>query len=234
MLIQSTRRTGERGNSIVEFALVSVFLVPLLLGAFTIGMGLNRSLSMASFTRDVGAMFVTGSVDFSQPVPQGIVVRLGQGLGLDNTGNPGYAGGTQGNGEVILSTVLRVGTRECNTLGTTTAQNQCNSEIGSGTVARYVFTRRIIIGNNTKGNSAFGNPTCAQNADGSITPANYLTLPLASNCAAVDAGTFGNSLALQPSENTYMIETHFDAPELNAVSLAGAVTPSHFYVRNFF
>lgn len=228
------RKRGEAGNSIVEFALVSVFLVPLLIGTFTVGMSMNRSLGVSSFTRDIGAMFVTSSVDFSQPGPQSIAVRLAQGLGLNNTGNPGHTGGTVGNGVVLLSIALRVGTRECDTLATSTLRNQCNTEIGNGAVARYVYTRRIVIGNNTRGVSYFGTPTCARNADGTINASNYLTLPLSSNCAAINATTFDNVLVLQASENTFIVETHFDAPELNAVNLAGSVTPSHFYTRNMF
>lgn len=227
-------RSGEQGNSIVEFALVSVFLVPLLIGTFTIGMGLNRSLGVASFTRDIGAMFVTNSVDFSQSGAQTIAVRLANGLGLDNTGNTGYTGGTSGTGEVILSGVLRVGTRECNTLSTTALQNSCKTEIGNDTIERYVFLRRIIIGNNTRGASYFGAPTCAQNSDGTIPSSSYMTLPLSTNCAAINATTFSGVLALQPSENTYIVETHFDAPELNVFKLDGTMTPTHFYVRNLF
>ena len=231
---RESRNRGEAGNSLMEFALVSVFLVPLLIGTFTVGMSMNRSLGVATFTRDIGAMFVTSSVDFSQSGPQSIAVRLAQGLGLDNTGNPGHAGGTQGNGVVLLSVVLRVGTRECNTLSTSALRTSCNTEIGNGNTPRYVFTRRIVIGNKNKGNSYFGKPTCSQNADGSVNASNYLALPLAANCAAINATTFGNVLVLAASENAFVVESHFDAPELNAVSLAGAVTPSHFYVRNIF
>ena len=233
--IKIKRGRGERGNSIVEFALVSVFLVPVLIGTFVVGMSLNREMSISTLVRDLGAMIATEQLDFAQAGNQALVVRLAGGLGLDNSNNNnGYGGGDTGNGQVVLSYVLRVGTRECNTLPPASAL-LCNNEIGaSGQNARYVFTRRIVIGNRNLQGSFFGAPSCAQNVDGTITAANYLTIPLSGNCAAANATTFASVLALNPSENTYVVEANFNAPELDGVSPLGFAVPSHFYVRNLF
>ena len=58
------RAKREGGNAIVEFALVATFLVSLLMGTFSIGMTLTRSVQAGVVSRDAGAMFMR-YVDFT-------------------------------------------------------------------------------------------------------------------------------------------------------------------------
>ena len=103
----------RKGSSTIEFVLVSsVFLVPLLLGLFSVGFGLIRDMQGVQLTRDVGHMWARG-VDFSTQANQDLLAtRLAQGLSLvSNSGN--VTGGTTGNGVVILSIFTNIGAGTC-------------------------------------------------------------------------------------------------------------------------
>ena len=132
---------NRRGSSTIEFVLVSsVFLVPLLLGLFSVGFGLIRDMQGVQLTRDVGHMWARG-VDFSTQANQDLLAtRLAQGLSLvSNSGN--ITGGTTGNGVVILSIFTNIGAGTC---------GGCNN--GGHTV----LVRRVVIGNHSKFTSAYG------------------------------------------------------------------------------
>ena len=180
----------KRGNSLVEFALVSVFIVPLMMGTVSVGMSLGRSIQATTVSRDAGHMFVR-QVDFSQPANQDIIVRLAHGMGMTRTG---------GNGVVILSRIMFIGAAECAAGGFTT-----------GTCPNYnmpVFTQRIVVGNVAKRTSHFGTPVSTiLTSDGQIVPANYLTQ------ASARVANFTGMLALQPAELAYVSEAYFEAPE---------------------
>ena len=70
-----SRRNREAGNAIVEFALVAIFLVSMLMGTFSIGMTLTRSVQAGVVSRDAGAMFMR-YVDFTITANKNILVRL--------------------------------------------------------------------------------------------------------------------------------------------------------------
>ena len=57
-------RERQRGNTVVEFALVISFLALLLMGTFSVGMTLTKSVQAGVVARDAGAMFMR-YVDFS-------------------------------------------------------------------------------------------------------------------------------------------------------------------------
>src|ERR1017187_8904082 len=106
----SKSKSRQKGNSIIEFALVAPFMVTALLGVVGIGMTLARAIQVNQVTRDTGHMFFDG-VDFSQTSNQNIVGRLAYGMGLasDNVGGIN----TSGNGTIILSQIIKVGANEC-------------------------------------------------------------------------------------------------------------------------
>jgi Flp pilus assembly protein TadG len=189
-LPRNGRNLRRKGNSVIEFALVSVFIVPLMMGTVNVGMSLGRSIQVTQVSRDAGHMFVR-QVDFSQTGNKQIIVRLSAGLGMTANG---------GNGVVILSRVMYVGEPECVAAGFTVA-----------TCPNYdmpVFTQRIVIGNVSKRASDFGTPAAnILNGDGSISPANYLTNPTAR------LNNFNGLLQLQAGELAYVSEAFFDAPE---------------------
>ena len=144
-----TRKAGERGHQILEFALFTIILVPLLLGVFVVGMNLTRSVSVSQLGRDAGSMYVRG-VDFSLTPNQQLLARLGQRLGMQTTG---------GTGVVILSKITFI------------AANGCTQPCNAG---KYVLTQRIVIGNASARSSAFG-PAGSVTLDSQGNVANYVT-----------------------------------------------------------
>src|SRR5271169_5826550 len=131
----------ERGSTMIEFILVSsMFLVPLLVGIFTYGFAVLRSVEVVQITRDVGHMYSRG-VDFSTQANQNLLSgQLSNGLNIAaNSGN--VTGGSTGYGIIVLSTFTSVAaTCSCTNSG------------------HIVVMRRIIIGNNTNYTTPYGSP----------------------------------------------------------------------------
>jgi hypothetical protein len=145
------RKRGEAGQQVIEFALFTMVLVPLLLGTFVIGMNLARSILVAQIGRDAGSMYVRG-VDFSETANQAVLVRLGQRLGMAVAG---------GKGVVILSKITFIPSGGCTM--------PCNA-------GQYVITQRITIGNASVRSSSFPFAGAVSlNAHGDV--ANYVTDP---------------------------------------------------------
>ena len=88
------RRRTESGQEMVEFALVAVLLVPMLIGAFVVGMNLIRSIQCNQVCRDLDNMYIHGG-DFSTYPLQQEAQRLAQGLNLQI--GAGFAGNQQSN-----------------------------------------------------------------------------------------------------------------------------------------
>jgi hypothetical protein len=218
------RRKGQRGNELVEFALVVSFLVPLFLWMFIAGMGLLRMIQATQVCRDLGSLYIHG-IDFSSYPAQQIAVRLSQGFGLQIgasfNGNDATNDSNAGNGWVVMSEVMFVGAGACASLPsgkTCTNQNQ------------YVFIQRIDFGNiglkfnGTTVKSGFGTPTATISTSGNVQ--NYLTDP-----GAV-APNFANVLQTQlvDQQVIYIAETFFGMPDL-AIS---AFPAGGLYSRTFF
>jgi Flp pilus assembly protein TadG len=178
----------RRGSELIEFALVSALLFPLLFGTFVVGMNLGRSIQVSQVSRDAGHMYAR-SVDFSDPANQQVIVRLARGLNMTVAG---------GNGVVILSTVTFIGQPQCAAASLSPAN--CTN------LDHTVFTNRIVVGNLALRVSAFGtpNPGLVQ-SDGDVT--NYLT------DASTRANGFSAVLVLQPGELAYVSEAYFSSPD---------------------
>lgn len=179
------RRKKQRGQAIIEFALIATPLVTLLLGVTVVGFGLGRSVRVAQICRDANSMFVRG-VDFAQPGNQDILVRLGQSLGLARTA---------GSGVVIFSKVTWIPQSTCDAIGTL----PCNGN-------RHVITQRIVVGNTGVRASALGTPD-SDLLDAKGLVQGYVTEPSA-------AATF-TDLQLQAGEFAYVTETYFPSPDLD-------------------
>ncbi len=201
-------RTKRRGNALLEFAIVSIFLVPLLLGMFVIGVNLGRSIQVIQLTRDVGHMYAQ-QVDFSLAANQNILVRLAYGMGMTTT---------TGDGVVILSKVMYAGAAQCTAAGLTTSQ--CKN------INQNVFLQRIVVGNFSQSSSQFGTPT-ASLIDSQGIVKNYLT-----DASAV-ANNFGSLMTLNPGDVGYMVESFFTSPDLGALA-NGQTTNSGVYARAIF
>jgi hypothetical protein len=100
------RSRDRRGNAILELGLLAMPLVVMLLGTVVVGLNLGRSIQAASLNRDAGSMYVRG-IDFSANFNRNLLIRLGQGLSLSETG---------GRGIVYFSKVTWMPSTKCTSL----------------------------------------------------------------------------------------------------------------------
>src|ERR1700680_791804 len=228
----SWKHRKDRGNTILEFAIVVWFFVPMFAGAFTIGMAVTKGIQVSNVARDAVVLMVraitdpNSGLDMSQTQNQRIIVRAAQGLGMNAPGaqyNPDPAG----KAVVILSKVILVGAAECS-LGIVPAPagappwdaGNCNN------FNNYVFAYRVVIGNGTRWSSVLGNPSVTVQSDGTITPSD-----IASNTAARVANfTAAANMTLNP-QGTYALfsEMYADIAYLNFFSVLRNPT---IYVRS--
>ncbi len=174
-------RTGrEGGNTILEFALVVSFLVPMFAGAFTIGAAVARAIQVSNVARDAAVLLVrtttdpNSGLDLSKTQNQRIIVRAAAGLGMnaDAQMNPNPAG----NAAMFLSKVIMVGDQECSigVVPTPSGAPPWNSG-NCPNYGSYVFAYRVDIGNDTKWSSVLGKPGGTVQADGTITAKDIAT-----------------------------------------------------------
>lgn len=202
------RNKRERGNAIVEFALVITVLVMMLFGTFSIGMTLTKSVQAGVVARDAGAMFMR-YVDFTLLANKDIVVRLANGMGMTANG---------GNGVVILTQIMMVGNTECEAGGLTPAS--CPN------LSHPVVIKRVSVGNTALYTTTFGNPAPAiLQADGTISTLNYL------NNASARADNFSAVMTLNGGEYAYVSEAYFKTPEID---MPGYRDNTYVYQRNIF
>jgi hypothetical protein len=222
--IRRQRRQG--GNEILEFGLMAVFLVPLLLWVFVNGMNLIRMIQCTQICRDIGNQYIHG-LDFSTLAAQTLASNLASGYGLTVSGFSGDTSGNEqsntsntGNGLVILSEIMYVGTNACAALPTNTS---CTN------AGKYVFIQRLAFGNSSiqfngvTVASALGSAAGATISD-SGNVQNYLT-----DATAVSA-TAGNLITLSDSQVAYVAETFFADPGLGF----SAYPAGGIYSRVFF
>jgi hypothetical protein len=201
-------RPGRSGNTMIEFALVISFAMPLLLYTFELGMTLSQSIQVRTVNRDAGSMFVR-NIDFSLPGNQQILLRLARGLGI---------GLTSGNGVIILSQVMYVGVNECLAGGMEPDSSDCPN------YQQNVFVKRLVVGNASLRSSDFGTPAAAAvGADGTIGSLSYLQDP---TCVAVG---FNRLLTLTAGELSYVSETFEVSPGFTLPGISSGT-----YTRNFF
>ncbi len=221
------KNPSEKGNSILEFALVGgLFLVPMLAGSYSLGETLIKSMQAQQVCRDANILVVR-NIDLSRSDNQSLVVKTAAGLGMNisgtNTPDP------NGLGIIILSTVHRVSGNDC------AAQNYTSSgTISDGSpnyptcpnFLNYVFTRRINIGNTAKLTSVMGNPGDTLASDGTLTPAQYVVdtgdratgFPPTSALAPTDTGATSGLVFLSQGTDAYICEGAFDISAMNVFS----------------
>ena len=188
------RHSRARGSALVEFVLCCIVWVPLLLGTIFIGINVARSIEVTQVCRDAGHMYAYG-VDFSQPGNQSILVQLATGF---------YITPTAGNGVFILSTVMPIGPQQCQAGGRQANSGSCPN------LNAVVFTRRIVVGNQSLRPSNYGTPNPAYiSSTGAISSTGYLT------DATMRVPGFSPALNLTAGQSAYISETYFTAPDLN-------------------
>lgn len=177
-----SKRKSQGGHSLVDFALVSLFLVPIMMATISVGFNTSRAIQVTTVTRDAANMYARW-VDFSLDSNKNLLVRLAAGLDMTATG---------GNGVIILSKVTYIASSDCTGAGLTTAQ--CTN------MNQYVIINRIVVGNASFKTSSFGTPGNIS-ANGDVV--NYLT------DTSARANNFGNVLTLTSGQFAFMAEGFF-------------------------
>ena len=141
------RRASLRGASCIEFAFITMLLVPLFLGTGAAGINLILTLQTIQVARDAGHMYARG-LDFSQPGNQTILANVGSTLGLSATSGSGSA-------VVVLSALTYVDNAACTAAG---AVDSHGNPSGCTNLTKWVFTQRLEIGNSSVRTSNIGSP----------------------------------------------------------------------------
>ena len=217
---QRRGRRTEAGNTILEFALVMTFLVPMFAGAFTIGMALTKAIQVSNVARDAAVLMVRSNsdpesgLDLSVTQNQRIIVRAAQGLGMNSDAQDDPS--STGTAAVILSKVVMVGPTECSLAGLTPNATSPFWDTGNcPNYGSYVFEYRVVIGNGSRWTSTIGNPGGTVQSNGTITAAD-----IASNTSDV-ASTFSSVTGMTLSASTFalMSEMYADVSYLNFFSV---------------
>lgn len=218
----------ERGNTILEFALVMVFLVPMFAGSFTIGAALSKGIQVSNVARDAVVLMVRATtdpqsgLDLSQAQNQRIIVRAANGLGMnaDAQYNPSSSGG----GVVILSKVVFVGPAECSVgIIPAPAGVPAPTPWGPGNCpnyGQYVFAYRVVIGNGTRWSSAIGKPNGTVQSNGTITPNDIAT----NSSDRVTSFVTATGMTLTSGTFALVSEMFADVSFLNFFSILGNPT----------
>jgi hypothetical protein len=219
--ISPRRRARQRGTWLIEFALCSVFSIPLFLASVGTGISLSRGIQTTQVCRDAGHMYMD-QVDFSLAANQKMLGRLAWGLGLasDATGTIN----TGGNGVIILTTLMQIGATECANAGYTTTTACPN-------YGKLVMTDRVVVGNSSLRASNYGTPSSGIiQTDGSITIYNYCT----NTSVVVSSGTHADTLNLTAGSVAYASEAFFTTTMLAGFDWNGTSGVSTSYAFNFF
>ena len=230
------RKKTQSGQEIIEFGLVAIFMIPVFLGTFIVGMNLIRSIQTNQVCRDLTDMYIHGA-DFSTYPMQQEAQRLAQGLNLQV--GPSFSGNSNNNtnnggkGLVTVTQLMYV--------GPTTSAN-CVA-VGPGNCTNhdsFVFLQQIQFGNGTLANAStvsLGTP-----AGASVNSSGHVANPVTDSHAQLPSGaqsamqsiwasnaTTGQQ-ALTDGQVMYVVETYFDSPDLSVGSLAGkGVYARYFY-----
>jgi hypothetical protein len=193
----------EKGNSILEFAVVSIVIIPLFVGMVGIGINLGHSIQAVQIARDLGHMYAKG-IDFSQTGNKNIAVSLATGTGMTANG---------GSGVIILSQVIQVYQADCNAGN---HPNDCSN------VGKVVFTNRIVIGNSGLRASNYGTPPSSTvNSSGNIAANDYLTnMAVVANGLATELSAAG--LTLRQGDIVWMTEVYLSTPDISFLGAPGA------------
>ncbi len=235
--VTERRKKQQSGQEILEFALMAIFLVPMLLGTFVIGTSLIKNLQANQVVRDLDNIYIHGG-DFSTYPMQQLAQRLGQGLNLQfpafasGTNNVQANTGSSGDGIIWVTQVMYIGsTTDPNCVAVGAAN--CTNHDG------FVFTQRIVFGNSTLNStnpSALGDPTGATLTTAGIVQ-NYVTDATArvagsgqTNLTSLWQTTANGQTPLTDGQVVYVVEGYFQTPYLSL----GSFTSKGAYARSFF
>jgi len=165
------KRGLQQGGAALEFALSLMVLVPLFLGVIGLGLSMLLQMQTVQVARDAGHMFAR-SINFTLLGNQQILSFIAGPLGLSaGSGTTGTAG--SGNAVLLLSTVRYMDVSACGLAGFTSL-NSHGVPTGCTNYGDWVFSQRLVIGNNTLRTSNLGTPPASivSTTDGTITITN--------------------------------------------------------------
>jgi len=195
---------NERGNGLLEFAAVSIVVIPLFFGMVGAGIQLGRMDEAVQICRDAAHMYARG-VDFSQTANQNILVSLATGSGMTVSG---------GNGVMIMSQIIQVYQADCTAAGLTAGQ--CSN------LNQLVFVNRQVTGNSGLRSSNYGTPPSALvNAQGNIAASDYLTKPSLVLTGSMTTELTNAGLTLADGDIAYMTEFYESTPDLSFLGAGG-------------
>jgi len=151
------RRKQKQGVAYVEFAFILLLLIPLLLGVVGLGLNMHLQLQTIQLARDAGHMYAR-SIDFRLTGNQQVLSAVGGPLGLSTTLG-------QGNAVVILSTVRYVDASACALAGKVDSNGNPKNCTNYG---QWIFSERLVMGNNTMRASNLGSPSAAILSNGKV------------------------------------------------------------------
>ena len=222
-------RTSESGNSVLEFALVASFLVPMFAAAFTLGMMLVKGIQVGNVCRDADVLFVRSvtdpksGLDLSKTYNQAIIVRAAQGLGMKaaSASNPDpYNADPNGKGVVILTRIIHVKDNTCS--NGNPAGKAPWSTANCPNYDSYVFGSSIVIGNGTTFASKFGTPPTGV----TLTAGNYAASDIANTTSLQipNPAKFKGILTLQDDSYALISEMFADISSINLFSIMSTPT----------
>ena len=199
------QKRNEKGNALLEFAAVSIVVIPLFFGMVGAGIQLGRMNEAVQICRDAAHMYARG-VDFSQTANKNILVALATGSGMTVAG---------GNGVVIMSQVTKIYLADCTAAGLTSGQ--CTN------LNQLVFINRIVTGNSGLRSSNYGTPLASLvNSQGNIAASDYLTKPSAVLTGSMVTELSDAGLVLNDGDVAYVTEYYQSTPDLSFLGTSGS------------
>jgi hypothetical protein len=235
--VTERRKKRQAGQEIIEFGLMAMFLVPMLLASFVVGLNIIKNIQANQVVRDLDNIYIHGG-DFSTYPLQQLAQRLAQGLNLQfptfasGSNNVQANTGTAGDGLVWVSQIMYIGATtdpNCVSVGASNCTNHDN----------FVFTQRIVFGNsnlNSAHPSMLGDPTGATITNGGNVQ-NFVTDSGAQLSTSAQAAlkarwqtTANGQTPLTDGQVVYVVESYFQTPTLSL----GNVTSQGVYAQSFF
>jgi Flp pilus assembly protein TadG len=196
---------NEKGNALLEFAAVSIVVIPLFFGMVGAGIQLGRMNEAVQICRDAAHMYARG-VDFSLTSNKNILVTLANGTGMTASG---------GNGVVIMSQIVQVYQADCTAAGL--SNSQCTN------LNQVVFINRIVTGNAALRSSNYGTPPSSLvNSQGNIAISDYLTKPSLVLTGGMVSELTNAGLTLADGDTIYLTEFYESMPDLSFLGASGS------------
>jgi Flp pilus assembly protein TadG len=196
---------SEKGNALLEFAAVSIVVIPLFFGMVGAGIQLGRMNEAVQICRDAAHMYARG-VDFSQVANQNILVNLATGTGMTVNG---------GNGVVIMSQISQVYLADCTAASLTAGQ--CTN------LNKLVFINRMVTGNAGLRASNYGTPPAGViDAQGNIAASAYLTNASVALTGSMASELTNAGLTLSDGDVAYLTEFYESMPDLSFLGTSGS------------